>query len=178
MAGAGSFSCAVCGFIVSLRREDTLPDCPGCGGHRFERSPMFGATAEVPVAADGPPHASGPPPEWLDQARSELTGSGDYLVYDSGGEISTVAIEDGWMRIGRSLSAEIRIDDPTVSRRHALIHRDGDTIRLLDDRSLNGVFRNGRRVELDELHDGDTLSVGRFQLHYLHLTADRQPALA
>ena len=28
-----------------------------------------------------------------------------------------------WTRIGRSLTADIRLDDPTVSRRHALICR-------------------------------------------------------
>jgi hypothetical protein len=179
MAGAGSFDCAVCGFTVSLRPQDTLPDCPGCGGHRFERSPMFGSTTEVAAPADdGPAPRSGPPPAWLEQTRSEIADPGDYLVFDSGSAITTVPLDDGWTRIGRSLSAEIRIDDPTVSRRHALIHRDGDTVRLLDDRSLNGVFRNGRRVELEELQDGDTLAVGRFQLHYLHLTSTREPALA
>jgi hypothetical protein len=179
IAGAGSFSCAVCGFTVSLRPSDALPDCPGCGGHRFERSPMFGATVELGTpegdATGGQPD---PPPAWLRRTRSTLADPGDYLVFDTGTEIATVPLEDGWTRIGRSLSAEIRIDDPTVSRRHALVHRDGDTVRLLDDRSLNGVFRNGRRVELDELHDGDTLAVGRFQLHYLHVTKSREPALA
>jgi DNA-directed RNA polymerase subunit RPC12/RpoP len=179
MAGAGSFSCAVCGFAVSLRSSDALPECPGCGGRRFERAPMFGATLEVPAPLGDASSADvGPPPGWLVQARSEIACAGDYLVFDSGTEIETVELEEGWTRIGRSLSAEIRIDDPTVSRRHALIHRDGDTVRLLDDRSLNGVFRNGRRVELDELQDGDTLAVGRFQLHYLHLTGTREPALA
>jgi DNA-directed RNA polymerase subunit RPC12/RpoP len=179
MAGAGSFNCAVCGFTVSLRTRDALPDCPGCGGRRFERSPMFGATVEVPASlGDGTQDQSGPPPQWLQQVRATIAAPGDYLVFDSGSEVATVPLEDGWTRIGRSLSAEIRIDDPTVSRRHALIHRDGDTVRLLDDRSLNGVFRNGRRVELEELQDGDTVAVGRFQLHYLHLTKSREPALA
>jgi pSer/pThr/pTyr-binding forkhead associated (FHA) protein len=140
---------------------------------------MFGATVEVPAPmGDGAAPQPEPSPEWLEQTRAEIADAGDYLVFDTGSEIATVALEDGWTRIGRSLSAEIRIDDPTVSRRHALVHRDGDTVRLLDDRSLNGVFRNGRRVELEELQDGDTLAVGRFQLHYLHLASTREPALA
>lgn len=172
MAGAGSFSCAVCGFTVRLRPRDSLPDCPGCGGHRFVRAPMFGTTVAVPVPTGGDA------PDWLEQARSDIAQPGDYLVFDAGTEVQTVPLPDGWTRIGRSLSAEIRIDDPTVSRRHALIHRDGDTVRLLDDRSLNGVFRNGRRVELDELHDGDALAVGRFELYFLRLAGDREPALA
>ena len=52
-----------------------------------------------------------------------------------------------WTRIGRSLAADVRFDDPTVSRRHALIVRHPDGVRLLDDRSLNGVFVNGARVD-------------------------------
>jgi pSer/pThr/pTyr-binding forkhead associated (FHA) protein len=43
---------------------------------------------------------------------------------------------------------------------------------VLDDRSLNGVFRNGDRVELDELEDGDEIQVGRFRLFFMSLTGD------
>ena len=89
-------------------------------------------------------------------------------------------LQEGWTRIGRSLAAHIRFDDPTVSRRHALLHREGDTARILDDRSLNGVFVNGARVEMRELEDGDTIDVGRFVLHFIRLgvAAERAPARA
>jgi pSer/pThr/pTyr-binding forkhead associated (FHA) protein len=43
-------------------------------------------------------------------------------------------------KIGRSLTADIRLDDPTVSRRHALVCIQREGVRVLDDRSLNGVF--------------------------------------
>jgi pSer/pThr/pTyr-binding forkhead associated (FHA) protein len=85
-------------------------------------------------------------------------------------------LQDGWTRIGRSLSAHVRFDDPTVSRRHALLYRDGSGARILDDRSLNGVFRNGDRVELAELEDGDEISIGRFSLFFVSLAAERQDA--
>ena len=134
---------------------------------------MFGDTVELP-----PEQSVSDTPEWLDDTRKSITEAGDYLAFDDGDEVRTIALHEGWTRIGRSLSAEVRIDDPTVSRRHALVHRDGDTIRVLDDRSLNGVFRNGHRVELDELADGDTIAVGRFELHFIQLTDDREPALA
>ena len=58
-----------------------------------------------------------------------------------------MALTREWTRIGRSLAADVRFDDPTVSRRHALIVRQPDGVRLLDDRSLNGVFVNGARVD-------------------------------
>jgi pSer/pThr/pTyr-binding forkhead associated (FHA) protein len=76
-------------------------------------------------------------------------------------------LQDGWTRVGRSLSAHVRFDDPTVSRRHALLYRDEDGARILDDRSLNGVFRNGDRVELAPLADGDEIAIGKYRLYFI-----------
>jgi pSer/pThr/pTyr-binding forkhead associated (FHA) protein len=80
--------------------------------------------------------------------------------------------------VGRSLAADVRFDDPTVSRRHALIVRQADGVRVLDDRSLNGVFVNGERVEWRVLHDGDEIVVGRYRLQFLESVADSQDAVA
>ncbi len=77
-----------------------------------------------------------------------------------------------WTRIGRSLAADVRFDDPTVSRRHALIVRQPDGVRLLDDRSLNGVFVNGARVEGKALQDGDEIIVGRYRLRFVRIAAE------
>ena len=87
-----------------------------------------------------------------------------------------------WTRIGRSLAADVRFDDPTVSRRHALVVRQADGVRVLDDRSLNGVFVNGERVEWRALTDGDEIVVGRHSLHFVDTVAvglrrDRRRAL-
>jgi pSer/pThr/pTyr-binding forkhead associated (FHA) protein len=91
--------------------------------------------------------------------------------------VRVVALQVGWTRVGRSLSAHIRFDDPTVSRRHALIHSLEGAVRILDDRSLNGVFVNGARVDMRELEDGDHIAVGRFQLHFISLReGDAEPA--
>jgi pSer/pThr/pTyr-binding forkhead associated (FHA) protein len=59
-----------------------------------------------------------------------------------------------------------------VSRRHALLYRDEAGARILDDRSLNGVFKNGDRVELAELDDGDEISIGRFSLFFVSLVGE------
>ena len=75
-----------------------------------------------------------------------------------------VALTQEWTRVGRSLAADVRFDDPTVSRRHALLVRQPDGVRVLDDRSLNGVFVNGERIEWRMLEDGDEIVVGRYQL--------------
>ena len=71
----------------------------------------------------------------------------------------------GWTRIGRSIAADVRLDDPSVSRRHALLVSEPDgSLRVLDDRSLNGVFLNGEMVEWGKLEDGDELRIGRYHL--------------
>jgi len=67
-------------------------------------------------------------------------------------------------------------NDPTVSRRHALIVRQPDGVRLLDDRSLNGVFVNGARVEGKALQDGDEIVVGRYRLMFVSVAPDAQAA--
>ena len=72
-----------------------------------------------------------------------------------------------WTRIGRSLAADVRFDDATVSRRHALVVSQAEGVRVLDDRSLNGVYVNGERVEWAPLADGDEITIGRHAIFFL-----------
>ena len=81
-----------------------------------------------------------------------------------------VEVGEGVTRIGRSLLADLRFEDPTVSRRHALVVRRGDELLVLDDRSTNGIFVNGERVSEHRLRPGDVLTVGR---HDCTIHADR-----
>lgn len=171
LAGAGSFHCDSCGFAVSLQESDEMPACPGCGGDSFERSSMFGAIAAPPA-----PGTDDTEPDWLSEARDALVAAGDYLAFEADDRVRVLPLQDGWTRVGRSLSAHVRLDDPTVSRRHALVYRDDDGARVLDDRSLNGVFLNGERVELAELDDGDAISVGRFAIYFIGLAAGDEHA--
>jgi len=106
-------------------------------------------------------------PAWLREARDGLTQPGKYLAYEeSGGRIVT-ALNQEWSRIGRSLAADIRFDDATVSRRHALVVSQAEGVRVLDDRSLNGVYVNGERVEWAPLTDGDEITIGRHAIYFL-----------
>jgi DNA-directed RNA polymerase subunit RPC12/RpoP len=168
LAGAGSFRCDSCGFAVALHERDPVPACPECGGHRFRRASLFGENLKRPRR-----HETGERPDWLEDAREALVRPGDYLAFEDDDRVRVVPLQEGWTRVGRSLSAHIRFDDPTVSRRHALVYRDDDGARILDDRSLNGVFRNGERIELAELEDGDEIDIGRFAIFYLSLVPDR-----
>jgi FHA domain/Zinc-ribbon containing domain len=173
---AGSFRCRKCGYVLTLSGEDALTDCPSCGSDDFTRASLF-ATTPPSAAQDTARHGgvlSQPPPEdrdaQLDAARAMLEQPGEYLCFDDGGGAEAarvVPLTREWTRIGRSLAADVRFDDPTVSRRHALIVRQPDGVRVLDDRSLNGVFVNGERVEGRLLGDGDEIIVGRYRLNYL-----------
>jgi pSer/pThr/pTyr-binding forkhead associated (FHA) protein len=167
MAGTGSFRCEACGYVLSLGEPDALPPCPGCQGERFARASLFGTRFRREDTADE-----------ADALRSRLGGAvaeiaepGDYLIFEEGSEVRVATLRRDWTRIGRSLAADVRLDDPTISRRHALVVRGPDGIRVLDDRSLNGVFVNGSRVEWQTLADGDEIVVGRYRLQYRSLTA-------
>ncbi|HWP32494.1 MAG TPA: FHA domain-containing protein [Solirubrobacterales bacterium] len=167
--GSGTYFCAMCGSQLSLRESDELPECPSCGAAEFRRDSIFesmqehGQTTELGIAT---PFA---PPDWLDLARMRLARAGRSLAYrDDDDEIHVFHVAPGWTRIGRSATADIRLDHPSVSRRHALIVSEPpDSLRVLDDRSLNGVFLNGDIVEWARLGDGDELAVGRYRLFVL-----------
>jgi FHA domain/Zinc-ribbon containing domain len=164
LAGAGSFRCRDCGFAVALNALDEIPQCPHCGNGRFARASIFATGVNETVSL---PDGEGEDTTWVEAAREEIDAPGDYLAYRHESQVCVLPLTQECTRIGRSLTADIRFDDPTVSRRHAIIVRQDGSVRVLDDRSLNGVFVNGERVEWSELSDGDELIVGRYHLHYL-----------
>jgi predicted RNA-binding Zn-ribbon protein involved in translation (DUF1610 family) len=164
VAGTGTFRCTDCDYPVSLDAVDELPTCPNCGGTEFVRASLFttAQTSVLEVATEDDDQG------WLDEIRETLSEPGQYLAYRTEGDDRVAyALQREWTRIGRSLAADIRFDDPTVSRRHALIVRQPDGLRVLDDRSLNGVFVNGERVEWSTLADGDEIVIGRHHLHFV-----------
>jgi pSer/pThr/pTyr-binding forkhead associated (FHA) protein len=135
----------------------------------FRRDSIFEPMQEhSTTTVEFPAPAQTVPTGWLEEARSSLPGEGRYLVGISEDAVKVFRIEEGWTRIGRSVAADIRLDHPSVSRRHALIISEVDTsLRVLDDRSLNGVLVNGEEIEWGKLEDGDELRIGRYQLFVL-----------
>ena len=132
------------------------------------------ATGTLPLTGDGTAPLTEeaaeadvtPRPEWVEEARAGLTVPGRYLAYEDSGRRVVTPVSREWTRIGRSLSADIRFDDATVSRRHALVVSQADGVRVLDDRSLNGVYVNGARVDWAPLSDGDEIAIGRHTIHF------------
>lgn len=69
------------------------------------------------------------------------------------------------IRVGRSPDCDLVLDDPCVSRLHALLHPHPDGSATLEDCSRNGVHVNGRRVgRHTRIATGTTLQIGRARL--------------
>jgi pSer/pThr/pTyr-binding forkhead associated (FHA) protein len=97
------------------------------------------------------------------------SGPGRFLEVQGTGETLLIPLSEGVMHIGRGLSADLHLDEKSVSRRHAMLVDRPSGARLLDDRSSNGTFVNGRRIVQADLHDGDVLVLGRVVLRYLEI---------
>ena len=150
LAGAGSFRCRECGFAVGLTSLDEVPQCPSCGNARFARASLFDTQG-----LDDVPELDGVDTgDWVASVREGLEEPGHYLASSRG-------------RAGDGDAADERVDPdrPQPDGRHQVRRPDGlstardhrapgRTSAVLDDRSLNGVFLDGERVEWDELLDG------------------------
>jgi pSer/pThr/pTyr-binding forkhead associated (FHA) protein len=77
---------------------------------------------------------------------------------------SKFVLEGDVTRAGRHPDSDIFLDDITVSRRHAEIHRAGDGYVVRDAGSLNGTYLNRERIEEAPLSNGDELQIGKFRL--------------
>jgi DNA-directed RNA polymerase subunit RPC12/RpoP len=163
--GAGSFLCLDCSFPLSLDHTEEIPVCPSCGGRRFKRASLFEQPTLTNIAIGSRVSA---PVDWLQGVRASIDDPGKYLAVYAEGRPRVIELNEGWSRIGRSGSADIRLDDPTVSRRHAVVVRTPEgELRVLDDRSMNGIVVNGEGVDWSPLVDGDELQVGRYTLHVI-----------
>ena len=74
--------------------------------------------------------------------------------------------------VGRHPEADIFFDDVTVSRRHAEITRTGGFFELVDQRSLNGSYLEGERVDRGVLTNGAELRIGKFRMNFFSSPAD------
>ena len=86
------------------------------------------------------------------------------LVVDGPG--TKHVLEPGSNVLGRGTEADIRLPDTGVSRKHADVQLDGDSVAVQDLGSTNGTLVNGRRVGFQELFDGDVIRVGHSVLVY------------
>src|SRR5262249_6148519 len=76
-------------------------------------------------------------------------------------------LSDRPMVIGRGSDVEIRIQDHSVSRRHARIQPGADGYYAVDLQSTNGTYVNDVPAAMRQLKDGDYLRVGNCIYRFL-----------
>ena len=73
-------------------------------------------------------------------------------------------LDDDEVASGRHPDSDIFLDDVTVSRKHAVFRREGDTFVVRDVGSLNGTYVNRERIDEVALKTGDEVQIGKFRL--------------
>ena len=66
--------------------------------------------------------------------------------------------------VGRAPRADFVVDAALVSRVHCRLTATDDRLEVVDLKSTNGTFVNGKRVQKAHLSTGDRLRVGRVEL--------------
>jgi hypothetical protein len=72
--------------------------------------------------------------------------------------------EQGRVVLGRGRQVDFQVDDPNVSRRHAVVYLEGGRLFLKDLGSTNGTLLNGRPVTAGPLSSGDVITVGATEI--------------
>lgn len=79
--------------------------------------------------------------------------------------------------IGRFQFSDIFLDDLSVSRHHAILDVRENRVLLSDSSSMNGTFVNGERITQQELHNGDTFSIGKTHHFFISITSHAAQSL-
>jgi len=132
------------------------------------------ASTQTPSTLDGITERFDPTACLAERVRHEAlpaepVAPGRYIELQGPDRTLLIPLADGAMHVGRGIAADLRLDDSSVSRRHAILVPRPSGARILDDRSANGTFVNGRRVQQADLRSGDVIVVGRVVLRFLEL---------
>jgi len=145
--------------------------CPECGFQNPESANYCARCGSLLVKEQpGDATQTFTPEEIEEAARAEEVGlEGPALVVRSGGGRAGETFRPAGERtmIGRSPDCDVFLDDVTVSRKHALLVREGRSFRIEDQGSLNGTFVNRRRIESSPIENGDELQIGKYRLTFL-----------
>jgi hypothetical protein len=115
-------------------------------------------------------------------AMARVTSSDESSVTDTAVRRAAIVLEVNGVRhpleppglvIGRGTDADLRINDPGVSRRHAEIRvlpaANTPSVSIVDLGSTNGMLVNGQRVKHAQLEDGSVVKIGNTSMTVRHV---------
>ena len=70
------------------------------------------------------------------------------------------------LTIGRTKDNDIQLEAAYVSRRHAVVQTDGETTRIIDWGSKNGIYVNSAKASEHFLKHGDVVTIGNARFRY------------
>ncbi len=146
-----SFEDALCAELAEAAREHA-------------KAEDYGFLGRVHVEMVEDPHLSAGSFEIDAQVRAAAGGAPVGSLVVPGGR--RVALEDRPVSIGRLDTCDVVLDDPTVSREHAQVVREGEGFDLVDLGSRNGTRVNGYGITRQRLVDGDDLLIGAVPLRF------------
>ena len=149
--------CTNCGTTV----PEHANYCPSCGS-RIVRPEPGGQATTASIDLSGLDQR-----EHLEDLPSLSPGTGMLVVVRGPSTGARFLLDHDVITIGRHPDADLFLDDVTVSRNHAEIHRTAHGLVLRDLGSLNGTYVSGARVDEHDLVTGDEVQVGRFKLVYV-----------
>lgn len=89
------------------------------------------------------------------------------LINLNGVTVNEVMLETPRTTLGRATGNDIRLDDATVSSKHAMFQVVGDAVFVEDLESTNGTRLNGQKVQRQRLHNGDVLRIGQHDVKFV-----------
>ena len=124
-------------------------------------------TEVVELGAPGTPAAESAPPD----LGSAAIHAG--LIVQRGGRLErAVPWEAERLTMGRATECDVLLATPEVSRRHAMLVREGERFEVRDLESINGTFVNGVKVARRTLQVGDVIRIEDFEITFV---LDRSP---
>lgn len=90
-----------------------------------------------------------------------------FRVQAPGGKLFVHQLTKGETTIGRDPKNDLTLDDPRVSRNHALVRVTTEGVTLTDLNSGNGTFVNGQRITQARLNNDDTIKIGDCRLSFV-----------
>ena len=136
-------------WVARSARKD-LREGVGLGGDRRPDGAPIGAdaTGMYSASAFASADVGGRNPRLVVE---RAPGHDPGMIYDLGGDVV----------LGRGDRAEIRLEDPFASSRHARIYEQGNIVVIEDLGSTNGTFLNEELLQtVRPLHPGDRVRIG------------------